>query len=90
LSSEPYGRIVHVHESTIFELCDALNCKDYAAAEEIAYRMAAIDDRRNLRAAYEEAYRRMKVADAAGDDDAVRACKQICNEALVAKAALAV
>ena len=81
---------MHVHESTLLELCDALRRKDYAAAEEIAERMAAIDDRRALREAYGEAYRRAKVADAAGDGALADEYRRICAEARAAKDALAV
>ena len=65
--AEPYGKTILVHESTIYELQMAFRARDYETAGEIIERLAAIEEREQLRAIRNECYKRMRARLAKGD-----------------------
>lgn len=76
----PEGRIVQVHESTIFELQMALRMRDYEKALEIADRMARIEERRALREAQRRAYNESRSAAARDDWEGAKKWSRLMDE----------
>ena len=72
MKPQPEGRILQVHESTILQLQFALRRGWMDEAREIVDRMAAIDEREQLREIRGEAYRRMKIELANGNREAAK------------------
>ena len=78
---KPEGRIIQVHESTVYELQNAIRCARYDEAAEIVERLAAVEQRNALRTARDAAYKAMTEAAKHGDADAERRAKQLYREA---------
>lgn len=76
----PEGRIVQVHESTIFELQMALNMGDIEKAKMIADRMALIEERRALREAQKHAYNESRRAAANEDWESAKRWSRLMDE----------
>lgn len=81
MSVKPEGRIIQVHESTVYELQNALRCGRWTEATEIAERLAAVEERAALRMARDAAYKVMSEAAKHGDAAAEQRSKELYRAA---------